>query len=250
MLVKVNEAVIELLTQHHIYGNYSGLGWPKNGDALDVNQSSEYEPYTIFSGNKLFSIGAFSFSWSPLTNLCSMGRYSSIASGLSIFGPLHPYDRFTTSTVTFLSQYKDFCIFKNSRTEDCEFEYVNSNDLPAKVDIGNDVWIGGNVTLKRGVKIGDGAIVANHAVVTKNVDPYTIVGGCPAKFIKHRFSMEIISELMDLKWWQYRWTDFNFRADIPIEKFIEIISDKVANNLIKPYTPEKLTGKMIIDASM
>lgn len=55
---------------------------------------------------------------------------------------------------------------------------------------------------------------------------------------------------MNLKWWQYRWTDFDFRADIPIEKFIEIISGKVANGLIKPYIPKKLTGKMIIDASM
>lgn len=249
MLIKANEAVIDMLNTYQIYGNYLGVNWPKLGDTLDVNPGSTYEPYVVFSGNKLCTMGSFSFSWSTLSNICNVGRYVSIARGLGFFGALHPYDRFTTSTVTFLNEYKDFCIFKNSRTPECEFEYVGSNDSPLSVNIGNDVWIGGNVTLKRGITIGDGSVIADHAVVTKDVEPYTIVGGVPAKIIKHRFSMDIISELIQLKWWKYRWTDFDFCSDIPIEKFIEIIKQKISTNAIKPYEPQKLTAQMIIDAS-
>lgn len=69
--------------------------------------------------------------------------------------------------------------------------------------VGNDVWIGHNATIMPGVTIGDGAIIATKAVVTKNVEPYTIVGGNPAKPIKKRFSDDIISKLLELKWWDW-----------------------------------------------
>ncbi|WP_138434228.1 CatB-related O-acetyltransferase [Winogradskyella algicola] len=69
--------------------------------------------------------------------------------------------------------------------------------------IGNDVWIGHDATIMPGVTIGDGAIIATKAVVTKNVEPYTIVGGNPAEPIKKRFSEDIISKLLELKWWDW-----------------------------------------------
>ena len=69
--------------------------------------------------------------------------------------------------------------------------------------MGNDVWIGQNVTIMSGVKIGDGAIIAANSVVTKNVDSYSIVGGNPAKFIKKRFDDELIEYLFKLKWWNW-----------------------------------------------
>lgn len=69
--------------------------------------------------------------------------------------------------------------------------------------IGNDVWIGHGATIMPGVHIGDGAIIATKAVVTKHVEPYTIIGGNPAKPIKKRFSDDIISKLLDLQWWDW-----------------------------------------------
>ena len=69
--------------------------------------------------------------------------------------------------------------------------------------IGNDVWIGHDATIMPGVTIGDGAIIATKAVVAKNVEPYTIVGGNPAKPIKKRFSEDTISKLLELKWWDW-----------------------------------------------
>jgi virginiamycin A acetyltransferase len=70
-------------------------------------------------------------------------------------------------------------------------------------EIGNDVWIGFNSTIMPGVKIGDGAIIATNSTVTKNVAPYTIVGGNPAKEIKKRFSQEQIERLLEIKWWNW-----------------------------------------------
>lgn len=69
--------------------------------------------------------------------------------------------------------------------------------------IGHDVWIGRNALIKQGVKIGTGAVIGMGSVVTKDVEPYSIVGGCPAKEIKKRFTNEVINELLRLKWWEY-----------------------------------------------
>ena len=71
------------------------------------------------------------------------------------------------------------------------------------ITIGNDVWIGINCTFMGGVTIGDGAVIAAGSVVTKDVEPYSIVGGNPSKHIKYRFDDDIIKELLDIKWWNW-----------------------------------------------
>jgi len=82
---------------------------------------------------------------------------------------------------------------------------MDGKSYPSKGNtvIGNDVWIGHDATIMPGVQIGDGAIIATKAVVTKDVEPYTIVGGNPAKPIKKRFSEDTISKLLQLKWWDW-----------------------------------------------
>lgn len=69
--------------------------------------------------------------------------------------------------------------------------------------IGNDVWIGNAATIMPGIQIGDGAIIASNAVVTKNVDPYSIVGGNPAKLIRHRFDQKTTQALLKIQWWNW-----------------------------------------------
>jgi virginiamycin A acetyltransferase len=93
---------------------------------------------------------------------------------------------------------------------------------PTKGDtiIGNDVWIGYGATIMAGVTIGDGAIIATKAVVTKDVAPYSIVGGNPAKEIRKRFSEEKIKQLLDLCWW-----------DWPIEKITEQVQNLTGNSV-------------------
>lgn len=82
---------------------------------------------------------------------------------------------------------------------------MDGKSYPSKGDthVGNDVWIGYNATIMPGITIGDGAIIAANATVVKNVDPYTIVGGNPAKVIKQRFSDAKISALLESKWWNW-----------------------------------------------
>jgi acetyltransferase-like isoleucine patch superfamily enzyme len=93
------------------------------------------------------------------------------------------------------------------------------------VIIGNDVWIGANSTIMSGVTIGDGAVVAGSSHVVKDVEPYTLVGGNPARYIKHRFTPSQIEKLLDIAWWNWedakidRFTPLLCQGDI--DKFIE-----------------------------
>jgi len=100
------------------------------------------------------------------------------------------------------------------------------DELPIKGDtvIGNDVWIGRRATIMPGVRIGDGAIIAAESVVTKDVEPYTIVGGNPAKVIRKRFSPEVIQELLEIKWW-----------DCGIELINQYIGAIVSGNIDRPH---------------
>ena len=93
-----------------------------------------------------------------------------------------------------------FAVFGNGWENAMEGKvYPNKGNI----EIGNDVWIGYNATIMAGVKIGDGAIIATNATVVSDVEPYTVVGGNPAREIKKRFSSEIIERLLKLQWWNW-----------------------------------------------
>lgn len=246
MLMTITQATIDLLNKSHIYGTSSGSNRFKVGDKLGISTDSTYEPHVFFTTNYFCSIGSFSYSWSPLSPMCTIGRYSSIATGVSLIGYRHPYNRFTTSG---FSYYKGFKIYDEVLSLESKFNVVDNPQPTPKVTVGNDVWIGSDSILKPGITIGDGAVIGTHSLVTKDVAPYTIVGGMPAKFIKHRFPMEIIAELLNLQWWRYLWTDFNFAGDIPIEEFIERLYVLIANNKLKEYKPEFLAASELLKTS-
>ncbi len=91
-------------------------------------------------------------------------------------------------------------------------EIASAWDNKGNIIIGNDVWIGFEAIILSGVTIGDGAIIGTRAVVTKDVPPYTIVGGVPAKPIRKRFSDYVISELLKLQWWN--WSENRIKKNI------------------------------------
>jgi virginiamycin A acetyltransferase len=123
-----------------------------------------------------------------------IGKFCAIAEGTTFImnGANHQMNGFTTYP---------FGIFG----EGWEKAIPTIEDLPYKGDtvIGNDVWIGQYATILPGVKIGDGAIIAANSTVTKNVEPYSIVGGNPAKLIKKRFPEEMVDLLLELQWWNW-----------------------------------------------
>lgn len=133
-----------------------------------------------------------------------IGKYCSIACGVKFM--------FTSGNhkMTSLSTYP-FPIF----FEEWELSGSNVNeawDNKGDIVIGNDVWIGYEAVIMQGVHIGDGAIIGTRAVVTKDVPPYTIVAGIPAKEIKKRFSEDTIAKLMELQWWN--WDDESVRKNL------------------------------------
>lgn len=123
-----------------------------------------------------------------------IGKFCAIAEGITFImnGANHRMDGITTYP---------FNIFE------CGWERVTPaiDQLPFKGDtvIGNDVWIGQNVTIMPGVKVGDGAIIATKSTVTRNIESYAIYGGNPAKLIRKRFSDEKIAFLQKLQWWNW-----------------------------------------------
>ncbi len=157
-------------------------------------QFGKYNTIQKFSRLRDSSLGDYSYvSRDSQVYNTEVGKFTCI--GPNVFTGLgaHPSSTFVSSHPLFYStigQASGLVIVDKNLFE----------EFP-RTFIGNDVWIGNNVTVKYGVKIGDGAIIASGAVVSKDVEPYSIVGGVPAKIIKYRFEKEQIAFLLNFKWW-------------------------------------------------
>ncbi|WP_408841934.1 DapH/DapD/GlmU-related protein [Acidocella sp.] len=123
-----------------------------------------------------------------------IGKFCAIAARVRIGAPNHPIDRPSLHRFTYCPDYY------SSAPRDTTFFAARRDD---RVRIGHDVWIGHAVTVLPGVTVGDGAVLAAGAVVAKDVAPYTIVGGVPAKPIRERFSRDIAARLARIAWWDW-----------------------------------------------
>lgn len=133
-----------------------------------------------------------------------IGKFCSIACGAKFLFNSANHTTASLSTYPFPLFFEEWNLSK----ADVSTAWDNKGDIV----IGNDVWIGYEAIIMAGVSVGDGAIIAARAIVTKDVEPYTIVGGAPAKVIRKRFDDETITALQSLRWWD--WPKENIRQHL------------------------------------
>ena len=134
-----------------------------------------------------------------------IGKFCSIACGAKFLFTSANHTMRSLSTYPFPLFYEEWGLDKTQVT--------SAWDHKGDIVIGNDVWIGYEAVILSGVSIGDGAIIGTRAVVTRDVPPYTIVGGTPAKEIRKRYDEKTIDRLIQLKWWD--WPDDKIRHALP-----------------------------------
>ncbi len=170
--------------------------------------------YVVHITPTIKNLGDYSFTGvidSYFNPEVEIGSFTSVASPLYVHGATeHP------------------CVFNKSLVSTFPFGDKWSVDYPksssrGKIEIGSDVWIGESVTLLSGVKIGDGVIVGARAVIAKDIPPYAVVVGNPARIIRYRFDEDTIQKLLKIRWWNF--PEDRIRELMPlmkdIKKFIE-----------------------------
>ncbi len=166
-----------------------------------------------------YTYGTPNIYWNNNEAKLKIGNFCSIPKNVNIYlGGNHRIDWVTTYPFGHIN--KDV------------FNQFNGEGHPSTkgdVIIGNDVWIGEDVTIMSGITVGDGAVIANNSHVVKNVEPYTLVGGNPAKLIRYRFTPEQIEKLLEIKWWY--WDDAKINHFTPllcnpnIDEFIKAVEN-------------------------
>ena len=187
-------------------------------DRCAVSNSSFENNTAVYQNSSLsyVELGAYSYvAEYAVMGRVNVGRFTSIGPALICGYGAHPTNFVTTSPVFYSMQ----------RQVGISFAETSRYDEQLQTTIGNDVWIGARVFIRDGVKIGDGALIAAGAVVTSDVPEYAIMGGVPAKLIRHRFSEDVVQQLLELKWWN--WDELRLReaqtqlAQTDVNAFLE-----------------------------
>ncbi len=153
-----------------------------------------------------------------------IGNFTSIADDLEVYLGGNHYTQLVT-TFPFGILKND--IFTNATSIPSNLN-LNGSYCKGDVHIGSDVWIGSHVTIMSGVKIGDGAVIAANSHIVKDVPPYAMVGGNPAKIIKYRFTETQIKQLLEIRWWD--WSDEKINEYLPyiLQEDMELFIQKCA----------------------
>lgn len=190
----------------------------------DISLQSTFEKSCLISNHTTFHghLGHGSLIGDHCYLSANIGRFTSIAPHVRCNNGIHPYTEpfVTTSPYFYSTNHGKFTFVKKQIFKELR-NYDEKENISIK--IGSDCWIGEGVFLVGGIEIGDGAVVLAHAVVTKSVPPYAIVGGVPAKILKYRYDEETIKFLLKIKWWNKpkQWLKEHWYLLSDIQKFKE-----------------------------
>lgn len=225
------------LGNHNVIDDALAIGTP-----LHFERPIYVEPFATFHGGNFWNCGAFSYSNSVLPQRTMVGRYCSIGEGCTVMGFEHPLGHISTHLFTYRRYF----------TDDIAERFGRAPEPPpfqpdrGAVTIGNDVWIGQNALLRPGITIGNGAVIAAGAVVTKDVPPFAIVGGTPARVIRYRFAPEVIARIEAAAWWQYHVADFAALDTADPIRFLDGLEARVTSGEVQPYCPQRLNLPLIL----
>lgn len=177
---------------------------------IKVHLTARVKPKSVLRGfNRISSgcyingeIGLNTYIGKNSVLYAHIGNYCSIGSNVFTIIGTHPTNFVSTSPVFYSKMKQTGQSFTTKELFD-ETLKIKVNGKYYGVQIGNDVWIGDNVIIKGGIKIGDGSIISMGSVVVKDVEPFSIVGGVPAKIIRYRFDEETIKEILQTNWWNW-----------------------------------------------
>ena len=238
---------IEAFSKYSIATSFREVSRIKAGDTLFLHKDAVLERYSTFTNGKTIPkyLGAISYTKSGFSPGSSIGRYCSIGGGVSVMGDPHPMDRISTSPFTYHGGLPGVRSYR-SDTGISRYPVAPYQRPDPDIVIDHDVWIGDGALLARGVRLGTGCVVAARAIVTRDVLPYEIVGGVPARKIRLRFPEEICERLLASSWWKYA-PDVIMNLDpSDIPAFLDRLEAAVARQEISPFDPGGLSAADIL----
>lgn len=207
-----------------------------------VGASVQFEPpvsiVAELNYNFPIQVGAFSHLNGGFIQNVFIGRYCSFARDVQIGHGFHPHDWLSVSPLQYSPGYRGFSEFA-ARTASGKAEVSVQPFVYGKPTvIGNDVWIGNHAFITDGVTIGDGAIIGAGSVVTKDVEPYMIVTGNPARPLRARFEPALVERMQRLQWWRFTLADLGPVDFSKPSAVLDHLEHLISNNQISEYRPE------------